>query len=52
LGHATIAITLDTSSHVIPGMDEEAASRVANLILGAPKAADSTPPEGPAQAAA
>jgi integrase len=33
LGHATIAITLDTYSHVIPSMDEEAASTVAALIL-------------------
>lgn len=35
LGHATIAITLDTYSHVLPSMDEEAASTVAALILGA-----------------
>jgi hypothetical protein len=25
LGHATIAITMDTCSHVIPGLDEQAA---------------------------
>ena len=34
LGHATIAITMDTYSHVLPGMDERAASAVARLILG------------------
>jgi integrase len=34
LGHATIAITMDTYSHVIPGLDEQAAGLVARLILG------------------
>jgi integrase len=34
LGHATIAITMDTYSHVIPGLDEQAANAVARLILG------------------
>jgi Phage integrase family len=29
LGHATIAITMDTYSHVIPGLDEQAAETVA-----------------------
>ncbi len=33
LGHATIGITLDTYSHVLPGLDERAASIVADLIL-------------------
>jgi hypothetical protein len=33
LGHATIAITMDVYSHVIPGMDAQAASAVASLIL-------------------
>jgi hypothetical protein len=33
LGHATIAITLDVYSHVIPGMDTAAANAVASLIL-------------------
>ena len=28
LGHATISITLDTYSHVLPGMQEDAARRV------------------------
>jgi integrase len=34
LGHATIAITMDTYSHVIPGLDEQAAETVVRLILG------------------
>ena len=42
LGHATIAITLDVYSHVIPGMDAHAANAVASLILG-----DSAEHEGP-----
>ena len=33
LGHANIAITMDTYSHVLPGMDERAASVVARPIL-------------------
>ena len=34
LGHASIAITLDTYSHVLPNMQAEAAEQVARLILG------------------
>ncbi len=34
LGHATIAITMDTYSHVLPGLDAQAAGTVARLILG------------------
>jgi integrase len=34
LGHATVAFTLQTYTHVIPGMDEAAAGTVAELILG------------------
>jgi integrase len=33
LGHANVQITLDTYSHVIPGLDEQAATTVARLIL-------------------
>lgn len=36
LGHASIAITLDTYSHVLPNMQEQAAEQVAQLILGCP----------------
>jgi integrase len=35
LGHASIGITLDTYSHVLPAMDEQAAERVASIIFGA-----------------
>lgn len=31
LGHASSAITLDTYSHVMPGMQEEAAERIEGL---------------------
>ena len=41
LGHATIALTLDTYSHVIPSLQQEAASVVAAAVLGPA----STPPE-------
>lgn len=37
LGHASIAITLDTYSHVIAGVGEEAANHVAALTLGTAK---------------
>jgi integrase len=40
LGHSTIAVTLDTYSHVIPSLEEETATRLAQLILGI---ADGTP---------
>ena len=33
LGHANVQITLDTYSHIIPGLDEHAAATVARLIL-------------------
>jgi integrase len=32
LGHATVAFTLDTYSHVMPGLQEDAAERVAAAI--------------------
>jgi integrase len=34
-GHATIATTLDTYSHVLPGLGEDAAERLAAAIDGA-----------------
>ncbi len=34
LGHSSIAITLDLYSHVIPGLQEEAAEKLGELILG------------------
>jgi len=33
LGHATISITLDTYSHAIPAMQEEAAALIAHLVF-------------------
>jgi integrase/predicted RNA-binding Zn-ribbon protein involved in translation (DUF1610 family) len=33
LGHATVAITLDTYSHAIPAMQEEAAQLIAGLVF-------------------
>jgi integrase len=33
LGHATIALTLDTHSHIIPSLQQEAASVVAAAVL-------------------
>jgi integrase len=35
LGHATVSITLDTYSHAIPAMQEEAAARIAELVFAA-----------------
>jgi integrase len=34
LGHATVGFTLDTYSHVMPGLQEDAAARVAALLRG------------------
>jgi integrase len=34
LGHANVSITLDTYSHVLPALQEDAANKVARLILG------------------
>ena len=32
-GHATVSITLDTYSHAIPAMQEEAAELIAGLVF-------------------
>lgn len=37
LGHATTNLTLDTYSHVLPGLGKEAADRLAIAVLGAKK---------------
>jgi integrase len=34
LGHASIGVTLDTYSHVVPGMMEEAATQLATRLIG------------------
>jgi integrase len=36
LGHSTIAVTMDTYSHVLPRMQEEAADLIAALLAPAP----------------
>ena len=33
LGHATVSITLDTFSHAIPALQEEAAALIAGLVF-------------------
>ncbi len=43
LGHTNAAFTMQTYMHVIPGMDAAAANQVADLILGAPRAAQREP---------
>jgi integrase len=37
LGHANIGITMDTYSHALPGLSEEAACRVAALVVPGPE---------------
>ncbi|QBI22013.1 integrase [Egibacter rhizosphaerae] len=34
MGHHSTAFTLDIYSHVIPGMQQQAAERIADLVLG------------------
>jgi hypothetical protein len=34
LGHSTISLTLDIYSDVLPGLQEEAAEKVAGIVLG------------------
>ena len=34
LGHSTVAMTLDTYSHVLPAIQETAAERIAELVFG------------------
>ena len=40
LGHSTVAFTLQTYTHVIAGMDQDAARAVADLIMGSGSATD------------
>lgn len=35
LGHGDVGVTLNTYSHAIPALEEEAAARVAALVFGA-----------------
>ena len=43
LGHASIAITLDTYSHVLPGLQEAAAERFDRMLEGIGSKADDGP---------
>jgi integrase len=40
LGHSSIAITMDTYSHVLPGMGADAAKRVGDALQAAMQEAD------------
>jgi integrase len=50
LGHATIALTLDTYSHVIPSLQQEAASVVAAAVLDLAATAPQPSPKGEVRA--
>ena len=52
LGHANVQITLDTYSHVIPGLDAQAAATVARLILDGSETAQGAPGSEAANSAA
>ena len=41
LGHASVAFTLDTYSHVLPGLQQAAADRLDQLMTGIPAGAPS-----------
>lgn len=43
LGHASVAITLDVYSHVLPGMQEQAAERLDDLLYGESRTRDYAP---------
>ena len=40
LGHNSITLTLDTYSHVLPGMQDEAANKLNEMLFPAEKASD------------
>jgi integrase len=46
LGHATIALTLDTYSHVIPSLQQEAAGVIAAAILDPASMQPQSAPKG------
>jgi hypothetical protein len=45
LGHATVGVTLDTYSHVLPGLQAAAADRLAETLSGAGRAGTADPRE-------
>lgn len=42
LGHSSVVVTLNTYAHVMPGMQEEAARIVGNILLPSPIVAGGT----------
>jgi integrase len=44
LGHATVAITLDVYAHVMPDMQEDAASTIAGMLHHEPSPLTGLPP--------
>jgi integrase len=44
LGHKSITTTLDTYSHVVPGLQKAAANAFDNLVIGRIKKKDSNKP--------
>jgi hypothetical protein len=55
LGHSSVRLTLDTYSHVLPGMQEQAAKKLNAILKAADASADldsaTAVPRGQAQAA-
>jgi len=52
LGHHSVAFTLDTYAHVLPGMQAEAAQDFDDLVFGEPVGdTDDEQEQGPAEAA-
>jgi hypothetical protein len=45
LGHASIQITLDTYSHVMPGMQADAAAKLGKLVFGKSRRGARRPPD-------
>jgi hypothetical protein len=50
LGHSTIGLTLDTYSHVIPSLAEEAAGVIAAAVLQKASTPPQPPPSGEVRA--
>jgi integrase len=49
LGHASIEMTLDTYSHVVPGMHREVADRIEKVLAGADENGEAPVIEGPTE---
>ena len=46
LGHASVILTLDTYSHILPGMQEQATSKLEEMLFGVYPTAWHTNPIG------